>query len=297
MPFTSVSSAVQTIQTLDYGMGTVTFSLLMFMLNTDSFDVDMHPRTWVRSMIYLDALAFFVFYLSDVIQDVASCTLYLKLQLASDILWSLKDALKFGYLMYRGLAIIGSKRTWPIYWTAMASLVLYSIYNYDRYSTVLCSCEPSQLAPDDTALDAQTEPWKTLIALYLFWSFVEVGVSVAIVTKMAVSARKVKAMNFAYESYARFKRREENRLLVACLGMGAVTFMTIVHYVGFAQDGGRDGWRVKMDVQVNRIVFVMMQGMMLLGSASGQFHNSGSESEIESDHEDEDEEVKSRLNR
>ncbi|KAI9346522.1 hypothetical protein BDR26DRAFT_855705 [Obelidium mucronatum] len=257
-------SAVNSIDELDYSMGMVTFATLLFMLHTDSYDIDWHPRTWVRSMIYLDALAFFLTYLSDLIQDSCTCTFFLAIKIAGEVFWSFKDGLKYGFIIYRGFAIMGNKRQWPIYATLVVSVGLYSYYIFDKYSEYMGS--------ELDCIPIPPEPYMSLIYLYSFWSLIEIGISGVIVVKMSLSLARVKRMNFAIETYSRYKKREENRLLVACVGMLGVTILTIAHYVSQTVNGNK---RQPLPIQINRLVFVTMQLLLLLGSASGSWRTDG----------------------
>ncbi|KAJ3396356.1 hypothetical protein HDU80_009987 [Chytriomyces hyalinus] len=259
---TIMSAAVTTLNTLNYSMGVVAFSSVLFMLHMDAYTVDSHPRSWVRWMVYLDALAFFVLYQADLVRDVSTCSMHTSIYMAADIVWSFKDFFKFGYLVYRGLAIVGSKRVYPIYWTAAGSLVLYWIYIACAYGHALGST--------DCTLDGFND--NSLIALYLYWTLVEVVVSAMVVRKMSKVQRKVRMANFAVETYDRFKFKEEVRLLIACIGMGMVTSVTIVDSLA-----GFD----RRDLALTRFVFVYMQLLLLLGSASGDLRESGGESEGE----------------
>ncbi|KAJ3068317.1 hypothetical protein HDU98_008481 [Podochytrium sp. JEL0797] len=269
----SSSSAVTTIDNLDYAMGLVSFATLLFMLHTASYDVDTNPRTFVRSMIYLDALAFFVTYLADLVQDSCSCTFYLAIKIAGEAFWSLKDGVKYGFIVYRGFAIMGNKRKWPIYFSLLTSNLLYLFYITEKYGPFVASndgCNPSP-----------PEPYISLIALYAFWSLIEIGISGIIVVKMSRSLSRVKRMNFAIETYSRYKKMEENRLLVACVGMLGVTGVTIIHSV--SQDAAANGKRQPLPIQINRIVFVTMQLLLLLGSASGSWKSAEGEEGEEGD--------------
>ncbi|KAI9347215.1 hypothetical protein BDR26DRAFT_854755 [Obelidium mucronatum] len=130
-------SSVDRINQINFSMGTVTFATVIFMLHTNSYSISLHPRTWVRSMIYLDALAFWVYYLSEIVKDSSSCTQFTLLQMVADVIWSFKDAFKFGYIVYRGLAIVGSKRQWPHVYTGLLSLIFYWYYIYLTYIPIL----------------------------------------------------------------------------------------------------------------------------------------------------------------
>ncbi|ORY38330.1 hypothetical protein BCR33DRAFT_720700 [Rhizoclosmatium globosum] len=88
---------------------------------------------------------------------------------------------------------------------------------------------------------------------------------------MTLAMSRVKRMNFAIETYSRYKKREENRLLVACVGMLSVTVLTIIHYVSQGVNGNGGGKRQPLPIQINRLVFVTMQLLLLLGSASGSW--------------------------
>ncbi|KAJ3007627.1 UNVERIFIED_CONTAM: hypothetical protein HDU68_003418, partial [Siphonaria sp. JEL0065] len=223
-------------------------------------------------------------YLADLLQDACTCTYFLSLKIVSEVFWSFKDGLKYGFIVYRGLAIMGNKRQWPIYASFAISVGLYAYYIYDKFNDYMVSdlqCDPSP-----------PEPYMSLIYLYSFWSLIEIGISGIIVVKMSLSLARVKHMNFAIETYSRYKKREENRLLVACIGMLGVTILTIVHAV--AQVPPADGKRQPLPIQINRMVFVTMQLLLLLGSASGSWRGGrvGSRSrEEEGDEQDEQDEL------
>ncbi|KAI8609555.1 hypothetical protein BC830DRAFT_1222193 [Chytriomyces sp. MP71] len=262
-----ISAAVQTVNRLNHGMGLVSFASILVMLHLDSYTFDWHPHSWVRIMVYLDALAFFIMYQADVVADVAGCQEFTYIRLWSDIIWSFKDYFKMGYIAYRALTILGSKRTYPIYWAAFGSLALYWFYIYDAYTFILragnhtCSLEGMNETP--------------LVLLYSYWTLVEIGVSAMVVQKMAKVQQKVKQANFAVETYQRFKFKEEIRLLVACLGMGAVTAISIID----SFSGGIS----RRDIKVTRIVFVYAQLLLLLGSAAGDIRKDCDEEDDDDD--------------
>ncbi|KAJ3022444.1 UNVERIFIED_CONTAM: hypothetical protein HDU68_009146 [Siphonaria sp. JEL0065] len=260
------SSSVDKINQLNFSMGTVSFATVVFMLHSNSYTISLHPRTWVRSMIYLDSLGFFIYYLAEFIQDSASCKQYTLMQMMADVVWSFKDAFKFGYIVYRGLAISGSKRNWPYIYTALISLILYWYFIYLTYIPMLQS-------PNCQAT-AATNP---KIILYSYWSLIEIGISLVIVIKMSIAQQRVRAANFAVETYSRYKQKEEMRLLIACVGMGTVTMLEVVDHFR-----GSNVWQ--KEVYITRIVFVYLQLMLLLGSTTGDFRNDLAE-------EDEDEEL------
>ncbi|ORY38332.1 hypothetical protein BCR33DRAFT_788917 [Rhizoclosmatium globosum] len=143
----NAQSAIDKVNQINYSMGMVSFATVLFMLHTDSYQIDWRPPSWVRIMIYLDALAFFIYYLGGLIQDSGSCQMYYWVLVASEVVWSFKDAFKFGYIVFRGLAIVGNKRIYPFLITPLISLALYWHYIYVVYGEILIS--PCECAPEE----------------------------------------------------------------------------------------------------------------------------------------------------
>ncbi|KAI9347216.1 hypothetical protein BDR26DRAFT_854758 [Obelidium mucronatum] len=90
---------------------------------------------------------------------------------------------------------------------------------------------------------------------------------------MSIFHQRVKQANFAVETYGRYKQKEEMRLLVACVGMGTVTMLEVVDHFRGSFGGFPSHWQ--REVHVTRIVFVFLQLLMLLGSATGDVRNDG----------------------
>ncbi|KAJ3203161.1 hypothetical protein HDU82_006801 [Entophlyctis luteolus] len=330
MPAFAVSlAAAATVRDIDYGVGMVAFAAVIFMLHTDSFALPpslrlllASPRDWVRAMVYLDALAFCVFYLSDtgfsflpLAQYVIlfdgrslfsaratnltailaqsqsngaqqSCFLYFILHAAADSLWAFKDAFKYGFVVYRAITITGSKRRWPVYFTAICSFILQQIFVIAKYQFLftlsasqmhdsrLCDSEGLHAASSAGSLSSTYRP---LVILYAFWSIVDISMAALIVAKMTLTQRRVLSANFAVETYARYKRSEEVRLLLVCVGMCSVTGLAIARGIG-SESPQDDSFVVDINgtlvstepFQINRTVFVMMQLLLVLSSANGR---------------------------
>ncbi|KAI8609556.1 hypothetical protein BC830DRAFT_1085398 [Chytriomyces sp. MP71] len=241
-------AAVETIDTLNDSMGLVSFATVVIMLHSNRFQVGWRPASWVFNMAYLDAFAFLFFYLAGVVEDAASCQYTATLLLMADVVWSVKDFFKFGFIVYRALAIVNARRQWPIYFVSYVSLGLYWWFLLESYPVVVSH---SECAPSNIPTDGQ-------LALYLFWSVVEIGVSAAVVFKMSRVSRIVQKANIGVEVYTHFKQAEEVRLLIATLGMGAVTILAVDGLV-----------RRRDDVAISRIVFVYGQLVLVLGAAQG----------------------------
>ncbi|KAI8609554.1 hypothetical protein BC830DRAFT_1149981 [Chytriomyces sp. MP71] len=268
------AAIVQTIRDLNFAMGMVSFSSILFMLHSDSWDVDWSPRSLPRIMMYLDALAFFIFYLGHTVADVSTCEFGTGIIVVAEAVWSFKDSCKFAYIVHRGLIILGSKRRYPTYYAALGSLGLYWWYVAEKYYRSGTCISPNP-----------PEPFLSLVFLYSFWSFIEIGVSALIVRKMMRTWILVQRANFAMEKYGRFKRQEESTLLFACVGMLAVTGLTVVHFV--SQIPNANGVRRPFPVEITKIVFVFMQLWILMGSASGQWTRESNSDEDASDTESE----------
>ncbi|KAJ3143095.1 hypothetical protein HK100_011394 [Physocladia obscura] len=280
--FVVTAGAAATINDVDYAMGMVTLATLVFMVYTDSYDVGRirtrtqrrrgvdvlllmrRPAVWVRAMVYLDGLAFFVFYLADAVRSASPCAFFLGLRLAAQTLWALKDAFKFGFVVFRALAIVANKRRWPVYAAWAVSLLLYALYNYAHFAYLFANSANPALACDP---DTREPAFVPLIALYLFWAAVEISMSALIVVKMSLSLARVRRANFAVEIYKKYKSKEEMRLLIACLGMLAVTGLTITRAI---QGPTASGIPRKSPFAINKLVFVTMQLLLVLNSASGK---------------------------
>ncbi|KAI9328623.1 hypothetical protein BDR26DRAFT_1012188 [Obelidium mucronatum] len=238
------SSAEAWLISTNNSMGMIAFAMVLMMFGCNMYQIDTHPRTWVRSMVYLDALAFLILYVYQCNRD--AITSY---------------ALKYGYIIHKSLVINNvHKRIWPCYFTSGVSLGLYWLYMLQSYGfgeAVGCT---------DAPLDGN---W-ALIALYILWTTVDFVATLAMVRKItsviANSTELVESgmghfhtqnkLENEVKVFNVYKMREEVRLLLCVGGMGGVSALAIVRVV-------RPEWGIPA---VNKIIFVFVQLLLLLGS-------------------------------
>ncbi|KAJ3079524.1 hypothetical protein HDU99_010677 [Rhizoclosmatium hyalinum] len=226
-------------------MGMVSFATVVMMFANNIWQLDSTPRTWVRWMIYCDALAFFIAYVGTCANDLMpECWKQNAYWLAADLVWSFKDAFKYGYIAYKALSICGIKTRWPAYATVVGSLILYWILCYQAYGFTMPDCP------------GQFKSQVPRVILYLYWTVVDVVASAMILWKMSQVVANSKGANADSSVYYIIKFREEIRLLVVAFGMLAVTILSIIHAANPDFNA----------LNIWRIVFVYVQLLLVMGS-------------------------------
>ncbi|KAJ3234575.1 hypothetical protein HDU78_005752 [Chytriomyces hyalinus] len=227
-------------------MGMVTYGTIVMMFSSNIWQLDFTPRTWVRWMIYLDALAFTIIYAGTCANDLLpDCWQRNSYGLAADLIWSFKDAGKYGYIAYKALSIGGYHMRWPCYAVAGLSLLLYWLLCYQAYGFSMPGC-PGQFHSDVPR-----------VVLYGYWTLVDVVATVVVVAKMrSVIVNSSAVGNQDSTVYKIIKMREEIRLLVASVGMLSVTVLSIV--------GAIDPTVTTLNIW--RMVFVYVQLLLVMGS-------------------------------
>ncbi|KAJ3030198.1 UNVERIFIED_CONTAM: hypothetical protein HDU68_009839 [Siphonaria sp. JEL0065] len=226
-------------------MGMVTFATIVMMFSNNIWQLDFTPRTWVRWMIYLDALAFLVAYIGTCANDLMpECWKQNAYWLAADLLWSFKDAFKYGYICYKSLSICGHKVRWPCYVVVVISLLLYWLLCIQAYGFSMPGCP------------GQFKSQAPRVALYLYWTCVDIVASVMVVNKMRAVVANSKGANADSSVYYIIKFREELRLVVAAVGLCSVTILSVIHAVNPDFNA----------LNIWRIVFVYIQLLMVMGS-------------------------------
>ncbi|KAI8828103.1 hypothetical protein BJ741DRAFT_439116 [Chytriomyces cf. hyalinus JEL632] len=232
-------------------MGMVTFATVIYMLQTDTWKLDYHPRTSVRLMIYLDALGFLVSYAGTCANDLMPlCSQRNGYALVADLFWSVKDAVKYGYVSYRALTICGYRgiqKRRIAYAAGAGSLVLYWIFMAQVYSFN---------AADQCAPHYQSNV--PLVTLYLYWTVVDVVAAAMVMWKLRKMIKETQILKAVEETnmYRILSFREELRLILVSLGMCMVTVQTIVSTTNPNVNSYRIG----------TIVFVYCQLFLVIGS-------------------------------
>ncbi|KAI9327089.1 hypothetical protein BDR26DRAFT_876061 [Obelidium mucronatum] len=241
-----LTSTQQWFDKTNNAMGMVSFATLLMMFSNDLWQLDWTPRTWVRWMVYFDSLAFLISYIGTSLEDLMPyCWQRNAFKLAAGIVWSLKDALKYGYLAFKATKISGYQNLrFPYYLAACGSLVLYWIFLLTGYGFVEPNCAP------------MTKSQVPRLALYLYWSVVDLGTSVVVINKMRQVISASKEVKMDHTEFYTVKFREEIRLLIASIGMSIVTVLSIISIV-----------EPKFNVlSIWRIVFVYLQLVMVMAS-------------------------------
>ncbi|KAI8607231.1 hypothetical protein BC830DRAFT_1159271 [Chytriomyces sp. MP71] len=252
-----LGSTIRWFDTINDSMGMVTFGTVIMMFSNDIWQLDFTPRTWVRWMIYFDALAFLIEYIGTCANDlIPSCWQQNSYWLASDLIWSFKDAAKYGYITYKATTLSGYKTRVPCYSVAIISLILYWVLCIQSYGFTPPKCSSAFKSPIPR------------IVLYLYWTCVDVCASLMVVRKMAEGTRGAEG---AFAAVIRVvQMREEARLLVASVGMSAVSALSIA--------GALDETLVTLNIW--RMVFVYVQLLLVLGSQKVVVGNDGSSSAV-----------------
>ncbi|KAJ3030201.1 UNVERIFIED_CONTAM: hypothetical protein HDU68_009842 [Siphonaria sp. JEL0065] len=211
-------------------MGMVTFATIVMMFSNNIWQLDFTPRTWVRWMIYLDALAFLVA--------------------------SFKDAFKYGYICYKSLSICGHKVRWPCYVVVVISLLLYWLLCIQAYGFSMPGCP------------GQFKSQAPRVTLYLYWTCVDVVASVMVVNKMRAVVANSKGANADSSVYYIIKFREELRLVVAAVGLCSVTILSVIHAVN-PDFNALNIWRIVF-VYIQLLMVMGSQKVVVGASSSAQ---------------------------
>ncbi|KAI9346490.1 hypothetical protein BDR26DRAFT_916453 [Obelidium mucronatum] len=226
-------------------MGMVSFSTVLVMFSSNIWQLDRTPRTWIRWMAYFDALAYLIVYVGTSLNELMpECWKQNSYWLAADLVWSFKDAFKYGYISYKALSICGFKARWPCYATMIGSLLLYWLLCVQAYGFT---------APDCHGTFKSQGP---RVALYLYWTLVDVVASAMILHKMSSIVSNSKEVNTDNKVYYVIKFREEIRLLAVSVGMFAVTIVCIHHALNPEAEY----------LNIWSIVFVYCQVLLVMGS-------------------------------
>ncbi|ORY38329.1 hypothetical protein BCR33DRAFT_854005 [Rhizoclosmatium globosum] len=111
-PITSYasSSSLRALKTLADSRGILSFTTVMLMLHLDLYDVDLTDRSWIRMSCYMDALAFFITYMGDIVTDpFLDVTPFLT---TARLCWAVSVSLLLAYFVTETLKAVRSRRKW-----------------------------------------------------------------------------------------------------------------------------------------------------------------------------------------
>ncbi|KAJ3092984.1 hypothetical protein HK100_006798, partial [Physocladia obscura] len=240
-----LSSTQNWFDSTNNAMGMVSFATVIMMFSNGIWQLDFTPRTWVRWMVYFDALAFLIEYIGTCSNDLMpECWKQNAYWLGADLVWSFKDAFKYGYIAYKALSINGMKQTWPCYLVVVISLLLYWLLCVQAYGFSMPNCPPNFASQGPR------------VALYLYWTVVDIVATVMIVIKMRTVVANSKTANTDSTIYYVIQFREELRLIVVAVGMLAVTILSIINAINPSFNA----------LNIWRIVFVYVQLILVMGS-------------------------------
>ncbi|KAI9335679.1 hypothetical protein BDR26DRAFT_522087 [Obelidium mucronatum] len=247
------TSATLWFEQTNNAIGMVTFATVFYMFESNIWQLDRswHPRTWVRLMIYLDALGFLILYSGNLANDAlplcSQRNLYL---IVADLVWCCKDAVKYGYIAFRAMTICGFKsrnQKLYCYLVASGSAVLYWILMGQVYSFKEPDCK------------AHFQSNIPRVTLYVYWTVVDIAAAALIVIKMQRAVFENDTVLGNTEDGKTFwiiKFREELRLVFVAIGMCAVTIVVIVQTTHPEMPTYR----------VGTMVFVFCQLILVIGS-------------------------------
>ncbi|KAI9346905.1 hypothetical protein BDR26DRAFT_855336 [Obelidium mucronatum] len=170
-------------------------------------------------------------------------------KVAAGIVWSFKDGLKYGYMAYKAVKLGDIKADWPYYATLVGSLLLYWIFllTGNGFEGPKCTPLTTSMGPK--------------VALYLYWTLVDIVASLVVLNKMRKAIKMSKDAKIENKEFNSIKFKEEIRLLIASVGMTIVTILSIIN-----------AFNPSFNVlSIWRIVFVYIQLLMVLSQkgASG----------------------------
>eukprot|EP00121_Abeoforma_whisleri_P017201 Awhi_evm3s15767 len=210
------SSFYTFIKACNITSGLVAYATLIVMLNNGDIRISkkIHPRFFIRLMVYFDCVAFLFFYISFMASDgLDTCGVSAFLFLA-EFTWAFKDAFKFGYIAWRASAIAELRKAKLIsYVVALGSLLLYGFYMIMNYS-FSGEC-------DNPIISRISDSNWPAIVLYLYWFMVDV-VSGGLLLHKLFSAQKATTSIFTNQTRSKYRqliKKEAIRLGITVIGM------------------------------------------------------------------------------
>ncbi|KAJ3195973.1 ubiquitin-specific protease doa4 [Irineochytrium annulatum] len=233
----------------------ISFAVLLIVVATGHWRVQLRLRDLVIVMLYLECLATAFAWSAEIWADYLNPCSSLSLWFLGDFFWSLKDAAKYAYMMYRALAISATDFKYShavTVATGVISIVLYwalmvEIYYFGD------SCSGT-----GNAASAATV---TLPLLYSYWTTVDIIVGALNISKFyqhqteysKVSSLGGRSTN-ANDLYSRLAERELVQLLV----VGALMIMVTMFSIYRVTVPGKS-----TTITMSTYVFVMTQAILV----------------------------------
>ncbi|KAJ3274120.1 hypothetical protein HDV01_003403 [Terramyces sp. JEL0728] len=212
------------VQNINNYSGLVSFAGLILMVSMNHYKVGFHPKYFVRWMIYLDSLGFLLTFTAQAYQyslpnqQFTGCTAN-TIGIVSNAIDTVKDASKYGYIVFRGFQIWGTESPAKISLMAFAgSAILYWMYILTSFSFRGDCSLPF--------IPQNTFNW-SLVLLYVYWTIMDMVPSAILVIRFqdyvfaTPEDQKVKGILY----------REEMRLFLSCVIMAGVTCNSIYNVI------------------------------------------------------------------
>ncbi|KAI8613260.1 hypothetical protein BC830DRAFT_490124 [Chytriomyces sp. MP71] len=254
MSQTTDSSLSKWLASTNDSIGMLSFATIIYMSQSSLWRIELHLRSGVRLMIYLDAVAWLIVYICNCCSDLLPlCSQQNIFYFLADFLWSFKDAVKYGYVAWRCLVVHSFRESTSrklAYLLASISLGLYwllmaQVYSFDASN----GCSPH--------FDSKMP----LLTLYIFWTLIDFTCAIMIIKKLSknlTALQKANVLDFTDNTRVlrRLKRRELVRLAFVSIGMCAVSVSSIV----------ATSHPELVTYRVGSIVFVYCQLILVSGS-------------------------------
>ncbi len=244
-------SPLEFSQGLNRNAGLITLTTVVVLVFTNSWRIQWQkPKYMVVLMVYADAIAVFISWTATLTRDVMSTCSNLSLFFAADFVWSIKDALKYSYFVYRTVRVCLPEQRHPlriVKATAVISAILYWILMSQVYDFSMCQSSVTSAA--------QGVVW-SLPALYFFWCFVDVITGVFLVRKLLKhSSRLTTASSTSYDLnlFPALATREEFRLAISGGLMLLVTVLSLIKVF----------LKKKDMLTMNAVVFTLVQTIIV----------------------------------
>ncbi|XXQ32936.1 Uncharacterized protein PBTT_03396 [Plasmodiophora brassicae] len=251
------SAAVAFLNGLNGNAGMMAISTLVILVFGGKWRIDFRsPKHLVVLMIYLDCLATCVGWTASLWADYESTCTNLTLWFLADCVWSLKDASKYSYMIYRAMKVAFPESKHILKVTGVVGalsalfywIVIGQVYDFSN------NCHGSQAASGVVF---------SLPLLYTFWTLIDFTSGCLAISKLFGYQRDMAhatKSSGGVDVYAQIIYRESIRLAVTGTCMTVVTILAVIRVSNPANS---------QMITMNAFVFVLCQAVLVSSVFTG----------------------------